>query len=68
VQSISTATVSQAQTAQVVTNLMQEIANVSEGTSEYSGQISNSLQRTVEVAQQLQVSVGTFKVGDESIK
>jgi twitching motility protein PilJ len=66
VQSISSATVSQAETAQAVTNLMQEIAAVSEGTSEYSRQISNSLQRTVEVAQQLQVSVGTFKVGDES--
>lgn len=65
VQSISTATVSQAQTAQAVTNLMKEIATASEGTSEYSRQISNSLQRTVETAQQLQVSVGTFKVGDK---
>jgi twitching motility protein PilJ len=65
VQSISSATVSQAETAQAVTNLMKEIADVSEGTSEYSRQISNSLQRTVEVAQQLQVTVGTFKVGDE---
>ena len=65
VQSISSATVSQAQTAQAVTNLMKEIATASEGTSEYSRQISNSLERTVEVAQQLQVSVGTFKVGDK---
>ena len=65
VQSISSATVSQAKTAQAVTNLMKEIADVSEGTSEYSRQISNSLQRTVETAQQLQVSVGTFKVENE---
>jgi methyl-accepting chemotaxis protein len=65
VQSISSATVSQAQTAQAVTNLMKEIATASEGTSEYSRQISNSLERTVEVAQQLQVSVGTFKVGEK---
>lgn len=64
VQSISRATISQAETAQMVTDLMQEIAGVSAGTSEYSRQISNSLQRTVEVAQQLQVSVGKFKVGD----
>lgn len=64
VKSISSATVSQAQTAQAVTNLMKEIARVSEGTSDYSHQISHSLQRTVEVARQLQVSVGTFKVGD----
>ncbi len=64
VKSISSATVSQAQTAQAVTLLMKEIADVSEGTSEYSRQISNSLQRTVETAQQLQVSVGTFKVGE----
>jgi twitching motility protein PilJ len=64
VNSISSATVSQAQTAQAVTLLMKEIADVSEGTSEYSRQISNSLQRTVETAQQLQVSVGTFKVGE----
>ena len=65
VQSISSATVSQAQTAQAVTSLMKEIFSVSEGTSDYSRQISHSLQRTVEVARQLQVSVGTFKVGDE---
>jgi methyl-accepting chemotaxis protein PixJ len=65
VQSISRATISQVETAQMVTELMQEIAGVSAGSSEYSRQISNSLQRTVEVAQQLQVSVGKFKVGDE---
>jgi len=67
VQSISNATITQAETAQAVTNLMKEVTNVSEGTSEYSSQISNSLQRTVEVARQLQVSVGNFKIGDETI-
>ncbi len=66
VQSISSATVSQAQTSEAVTNLMKEIAKVSERTSDSSIQISGSLQQTVEVAQQLQASVGTFKVGDES--
>ena len=66
VQSISSATVSQAQTSQAVTNLMQKIARVSEQTSQSSHQISGSLQRTVAVAQELQGSVGVFKVDAEN--
>ncbi len=66
VQSISTATVSQAQTSEAVTQLMKEIAKVSERTCDSSRQVSGSLQQTVEVAQQLQASVGTFKVGSET--
>lgn len=66
VQSISSATVSQAQTSQAVTHLMKEIALVSERTSDSSRQVSSSLQQTVEVTQQLQASVGTFKVGAET--
>ncbi|MBV9388112.1 MAG: methyl-accepting chemotaxis protein [Chroococcidiopsidaceae cyanobacterium CP_BM_ER_R8_30] len=62
VQSISTATVSQASTSQSMTHLMKEVAEVSERTSEFSRQISSSLQQTVEVARQLQGSVDTFKV------
>ncbi|OKH18372.1 methyl-accepting chemotaxis protein [Hydrococcus rivularis NIES-593] len=61
-QSISQATVSQANTSKTVTKLMQEIAQVSERTSNSSRQVSSSLQETVEVARQLQESVGTFKV------
>jgi twitching motility protein PilJ len=61
-QSISQATVSQANTSKTVTKLMQEIAKVSERTSNSSRQVSSSLQETVEVARQLQESVGTFKV------
>jgi methyl-accepting chemotaxis protein len=64
--SISTATVSQARTSTTVTNLMKEIAKVAERTSASSNQISSSLQQTVEVAQQLQASVDTFKVGAET--
>ena len=63
VESISTATVSQSQTSQTLTALMQQIAQVSERTSESSRQASDALKQTVEVAQQLQASVGTFKVG-----
>jgi len=66
VQSISTATVSQAQTSEAVTQLMKEIAQVSEHTCDSSRQVSGSLQQTVEVAQQLQASVGKFKVGGET--
>ncbi|MBV9388832.1 MAG: GAF domain-containing protein [Chroococcidiopsidaceae cyanobacterium CP_BM_ER_R8_30] len=66
VQLISNATVSQAQTSQSVTHLMKEIAKVSEHTSDASRQVAGSLQETVEVAKQLQASVGAFKVGAES--
>ncbi len=66
VQSISSATVSQARTSEAVTNLMKQIAKVSERTSDSSRQVSGSLQQTVEVAQQLQASVGAFKVGAEN--
>lgn len=66
VQSISSATVSQAQTSLAVTNLMQKIARVSERTSESSHQISRSLQQTVAVAQELQSSVGVFKVDTDN--
>ena len=65
VQSISSATVSQAQTSQAVTELMKEIAKVSERTSHSTRQVSGSLQETVGIAAQLQASVGTFKVGED---
>jgi methyl-accepting chemotaxis protein PixJ len=62
VQSISSATVTQAETSQAVTQLMQEIALVSERTSNSTRKVSSSLKETVEIAQELQESVGTFKV------
>ncbi|MDJ0737228.1 MAG: methyl-accepting chemotaxis protein [Nostocaceae cyanobacterium] len=62
VQSISHATASQVQTAQTISQLMQEIAAVSQRTSNSSHQVSASLQKTVEIAQQLQATVGTFQV------
>jgi methyl-accepting chemotaxis protein len=64
VQSISSATVSQAETSQTVTELMKEIAKVSERTADSTRHVSSSLQETVGIAAQLQASVGTFKVGD----
>ena len=62
VASISDATVSQVQTSMAVSSLMQEIARVSERTSDSSRQVSDSLRETVEISQELQTSVGTFKV------
>ena len=66
VQSISSATVSQAQTSQAVSTLMQQIAQVSERTSRSSSQVTDSLRETVEIARQLETSVGTFKVSSET--
>lgn len=65
VRSISDATVSQAQTSEAVSRLMREFAQVSERTSDSSRQVSDALQATVGIAQQMQSSVGTFKVGAE---
>ncbi|KOP27743.1 chemotaxis protein [Hapalosiphon sp. MRB220] len=62
VQSISRATVSQAETSQAVTKLVTEISQVSEMTGDSSHQISQSLQQTVKVAQELQAVVKKFKV------
>jgi len=65
VQSISSETVSQAQTSEEVTALMQEIARFSQVTSESSRQVCGNLRQTVEVAEQLQRSVGRFKIGPQ---
>ncbi|MBE9182935.1 GAF domain-containing protein [Oculatella sp. LEGE 06141] len=66
VQSISEATVSQVQTSNAVTSLMKEIARVSAHTSNASLQVSSSLRQTVDIAQELQASMGTFKVNAEA--
>jgi twitching motility protein PilJ len=63
VQSISAATVSQVQTSENISNLMEDIALASGRTSQSSKQISQALQQTVEVAKDLQTSVEAFKVG-----
>lgn len=62
VQSISDATAAQVQTSQTVSALMKEIAAHSKRTSDSSHQVSESLHQTVEISQQLQDTVGTFKV------
>ncbi|BAU64293.1 methyl-accepting chemotaxis protein [Stanieria sp. NIES-3757] len=65
VQSISSATVSQAETSQTVAQLMEQVARVSENTSTASRQVSSSLENTVAIARQLQASVNTFKTGND---
>ncbi|MEH1870072.1 methyl-accepting chemotaxis protein [Nostoc sp.] len=62
VQSISTATASQVETSQSVSQLMKNIAAVSQRTSDSSRQVSESLQQTVEISHQLQETVEAFKV------
>jgi methyl-accepting chemotaxis protein len=61
-QSISMATVSQAEKSQSVSELMEAIAEVSASTATASRSVSGSLEETVEIARKLQASVETFKV------
>lgn len=65
VQSISSATVSQAETSGLISDLMRQIAQVSERTSASSRQVSHAIRQTVTIAQDLQESVGTFEVGND---
>jgi twitching motility protein PilJ len=62
VHSISQVTLSQVETSQAVSNLMEEISQTSEFTSTASRWISDSLQQTVDISQELQEAVETFKV------
>ncbi|MEM9804749.1 MAG: methyl-accepting chemotaxis protein [Cyanobacteria bacterium P01_D01_bin.56] len=64
VQTISAATVSQVETAANVSTLMQEISSVSERTSTSSRVVSEALQQTVAVAQELELSMAAFKVDE----
>ncbi|MGJ5676298.1 MAG: GAF domain-containing protein [Nostochopsis sp.] len=62
VQSISVATISQVQTSTEVSALMEELAKISDMTSNSSRQTSTLLKQTMEISQQLQQRVRTFKV------
>lgn len=62
VNSISEAMISQANTSQSVTELIKEVAQVSSLTSDSSVRMSKALRQTVDVAEELQSSVGMFKV------
>jgi twitching motility protein PilJ len=60
--SIYTATTSQAQASQMVSQLIDDIAQVSAHTSDFSQQVSESLRKTGEFSQKLQQTVEIFKV------
>jgi methyl-accepting chemotaxis protein len=65
VATISDNTVSQAETSKSVKELIEQIATISKNTADSSRQISTSLHETVEIVEQLQTSVGKFKVEEE---
>jgi methyl-accepting chemotaxis protein len=60
--SISTATISQAETAKVVTQLIQQVTVSSEERSAFSSQMATSMQSTSQVAKQLEEKVAQFQV------
>jgi methyl-accepting chemotaxis protein PixJ len=62
VQGITQATQIQTQQSQLVTNAMTDVAAIANRTSTHSTQISTSFQDLLTTAQQLQASVGQFKV------
>ena len=65
--SISTATISQAQTSQAVTEVMMLNSKTSQERSQSSSQVAQAIQSTTKILGQLQESVAQFKVseGDE---
>jgi methyl-accepting chemotaxis protein PixJ len=62
VESISAATVIQVKTSKQVTDLIKEIAKISENTATSSGEVSISLQKTVDISKKLAATVDTFKL------
>ncbi len=62
VQSISAAALSQVATSESITMAMERVALVTGRTSQSSLKVSDSLRQTVDVAKQLEASVGMFKV------
>jgi twitching motility protein PilJ len=60
--SISTATISQAETAKAVTQLMQQVTIASEERSVFSSQMASSMQATSQVAKKLEEKVAQFQV------
>ncbi|WP_088241674.1 methyl-accepting chemotaxis protein [Calothrix rhizosoleniae] len=60
-QSIDVATTSQVETSKEVTNAMKKIAKVSKMTGNSSRQFSTSLQKTVEISQQMQAKINKLQ-------
>ena len=66
IQSIASETTAQAQTSRSLTQSKEKIILVAEHTADSSLTVSNAWQETFVLARQLQVSVETFKIGDET--
>ncbi|RCJ18999.1 PAS domain S-box protein [Nostoc sp. ATCC 43529] len=64
VQSIFTATGSQTETSQAIASSIQPIAETLKYTADLSDTVSNSLQQTTELTQQLQAYLSGFKTGE----
>ncbi len=62
VREIAQASVTQTQASSAVTQTMQEVAAIANGTSEQSEAVSDSFTQLIQVAQDLQVSVAQFKL------
>jgi twitching motility protein PilJ len=62
VNSISNTTDSQLETSQIVSTLVKQIAVTSQRTTTSSQKVSQSSQQTVAISQQLQKTVGAFKI------
>ncbi|NJR49915.1 MAG: hypothetical protein HC780_10465 [Leptolyngbyaceae cyanobacterium CSU_1_3] len=62
VQGITQATLAQTQQSQLVTQAMSDVATLANKNTAQSGQLSTSFQELMVTAQQLQTSVGQFKV------
>lgn len=64
VQSIFTATGSQTETSQAIASLIKQITETLKYTADSSSTVSNSLQQTMELTQQLQAYLAGFKTGE----
>ena len=64
--SISQSTVSQADTSQNITKLMQKIVSLSETTSQSSAKVAQSIVETAQVAAKLESTVDQFKVAEQN--
>jgi twitching motility protein PilJ len=65
-QSISNSTVSQAETSQAVSQLMEQVTRSSQERSQTSKDVAEAIQETSEVAKRLESSVEQFKVDKDS--
>jgi|GEM_PF-1284543 len=63
-QSISQATVSQAETSEIVTETMKQVTSASSKRSQSSRQIAEAIKGTTNIVQELQESVAQFKVNE----